>query len=304
MGKNLTPCFMLHLELIWMESHQVRYLLILQVKFLVGDLSKGHGGHSRSPTVFLPITWEQNEIETWDCCHCVFLRKAHRMMYNLTYLSHRVTLPWLDLRSNYTWFDASWRDKHDGIKMVALPLKLKILSSKNRFGKILEFWPLVTSILTWAKKWPKWFRNDFSRAFERRFPFFSTMRRSRGCSNTPPPPPPAGGGKSRGPAGRGLTLGLSWDSRQVVREVAKPRSVSSKFWKLSSHRKKKSCLILQIGLIPYMVHMKRHTPQPHELSAYLIISEPWMKCLFTSHYDSSLIRNCTYYSRNNCREIW
>ena len=133
---------MLHLELIWMESHQVRYLLILQVKFLVGDPSKGHGGHSRSPTVFLPITWEPNEIETWDCCHCVCLRNAHRMMYRLTYLGYRVTLPWhylrsnfdLDLpRSNYKWFDAPWRDKHDGNKIVALPLILKILSSKNRF---------------------------------------------------------------------------------------------------------------------------------------------------------------------------
>ena len=147
---------------------------ICQVKFSVVDPSKGHGGHSRSPTVFLPITWEPNEIETWDCCHCVCLRKAHRMMYNLTYLGHRVTLPWLDLkstfdldlsRSNYTWFDAPWWEKHDGIKIVALPLKLKILSSKKRFEKNFEFWPLVTSILTWAKKWPKWFRNDFSRAF-------------------------------------------------------------------------------------------------------------------------------------------
>ena len=109
-------------------------------------------------------------------------------MYNLTYLGHRVTLPRLDLRSNfdldlswsnYTWVDAPWRDKHEGIKIVALPLKLKILSSKNRFGKFFEFWPLVTPILIWAKKWPKWFRNDFSRAFERRFPFCSTMRRSR-----------------------------------------------------------------------------------------------------------------------------
>ena len=35
------------------------------------------------------------------------------------------------------------------------------------YWKILEFWPLETSILTWAKKWPKWFRNYFSRAFER-----------------------------------------------------------------------------------------------------------------------------------------
>ena len=66
-----------------------------------------------------------------------------------------------------------------------------------------------TSILTWAKKWPKWFRNDFSRAFERCLSFFSTATRSRnhgGRSNAPPPP--AGGGKSRGPAGRGLTRAL------------------------------------------------------------------------------------------------
>ena len=39
MSKNLTPCFMLHLEFIWMESHQVMYLFILQVNFLVGDCS-------------------------------------------------------------------------------------------------------------------------------------------------------------------------------------------------------------------------------------------------------------------------
>ena len=102
---------------------------------------------------FLPITWDPNEIETWDWWHCVCLCKAHRMMYNLTYLGHRVTLPWLDLRSDfyldlsrsyYTWFDAPWRGKHDGIKIVYLPSKLKILSSKNRFGKFWNFdpwWP-------------------------------------------------------------------------------------------------------------------------------------------------------------------
>ena len=161
---------MLHLELIWIESHQVMYLLILQVKFLVGDPSKGHGGHSRSPTVFLQITWEPNKIETWNCCHCVCLRNAHRMMYNLTYLGHRMTLPWLDLRSNfdldlsrsnYTWFDAPWREKHDGIKIVALPLNLKILSSKNRFGKFWNFDPW------WPQFWPepKNDRNDFEMIF-------------------------------------------------------------------------------------------------------------------------------------------
>ena len=78
----------------------------------------------------------------------------------------------LDLsRSTYTSFDAPWRDKHDGIKIVALPFKIKDFIVQKPFWKILEFWTLVTSILTWAKKWPKWFRNDFSRAFERRFPF-------------------------------------------------------------------------------------------------------------------------------------
>ena len=71
--------------------------------------------------------------------------------------------------------------------------KIKDVIVQKPFWKILEFWPLVTSIFTWAKKWPKWFRNDFSRAFERRFPFCSTICRSRdrrgGGVQTPPPPP-------------------------------------------------------------------------------------------------------------------
>ena len=84
--------------------------------------------------------------------------------------------------------------------------KIKDFIVEKPFWKILEFWPLETPILTWAKKWPKWFRNDFSRAFERCLSFFSTATRSRdhGGAFKRPPPPPAGGGKSRGPAGRGL----------------------------------------------------------------------------------------------------
>ena len=111
---------------------------------------------TRGHQEFLPITWDLNEIETCDWFHCVCLRKAHRMMYNLTYLGHRVTMPWLDLwsnfdldlsMSNYTWFDAPWRYTHDGIKIVALPLTLKILSSKNRFGKFWSFDPW------WSQFW-------------------------------------------------------------------------------------------------------------------------------------------------------
>ena len=163
---------------------------------------------------FLPITWEPNEIKTCDCCHCVCLCKAHRMMYNLTYLGHRVTLPWLDLRSNfdldlwrsnYTWFDAPWRGKHDGIKIVALPLKLKILSSKNGFGKFWNFDPW------WRQFWPepKNDRNDFEMIFrELSNAVFRFVLRCAGADidgGVFKHPPPAGRGKSRGPAGRGLS---------------------------------------------------------------------------------------------------
>ena len=59
-------------------------------------------------------------------------------MYNLTYLGHRVTLPWLDPRSNFdldlsrsndTWFDAPWRDKHDGIK-ISVCSRIEVIRSK------------------------------------------------------------------------------------------------------------------------------------------------------------------------------
>ena len=67
--------------------------------------------------------------------------------------------------------------------------KIKDLIVEKTFWKNLEFWPLETPILTWAKKWPKWFRNVFLRAFERCLLFFSTATRSRdhgGRSNAPP----------------------------------------------------------------------------------------------------------------------
>ena len=102
--------------------------------------------------------------------------------------------------------------------------KIKDCIVQKPFWKILEFWPLVTSFLTWAKKWPIWFRNDFSRAFERRFPFCSTMRRSRDRRGVfkHPPPPPAGRGKSRGPAGRGLmgkSMGCSNVNQSLVHSI-------------------------------------------------------------------------------------
>ena len=84
---------------------------------------------------------------------------------------------------------------------------IKDLIAEKPFWKILEFWPLVTSILTWAKKWP----NDFEMIFRElsNAVFRFSLRRpgaeimGEGAFKRPPPPP-AGGGKSRGLAGRGL----------------------------------------------------------------------------------------------------
>ena len=98
------------------------------------------------------------------------------------------------------------RNKHDGIKIIALSKKkLKILSPINRFGKFWNFDPW------WPQFWPepKNDRNDFEMIFCElsNATFRFSLRRPEaeimGGVQTPPPPP-AGDGKSRGPVWRGL----------------------------------------------------------------------------------------------------
>ena len=73
------------------------------------------------------------------------------------------------------------------------------------FRKFDLWWPLLTSIFTWAKKWPKWIRTGSLRAVDRRiarpssFPSF----RVRGGGSFWPPPPPRRRWL-RPPPGRGL----------------------------------------------------------------------------------------------------
>ena len=148
MGKKSTPLYLLWRKPIWVESYRIGRLRTIRVKICIAYPSKGH---LRSPKVtkrHLPITFDQKEIETWDWCQYVRLGQANWLICNTTHFGHHVTLAWLDLRSNfdldlaksfYIWFDVPQRDKHDGIKIGALPLKLKILSSKNRL-EIFWIW--------------------------------------------------------------------------------------------------------------------------------------------------------------------
>ena len=220
MGKKSTPLYLLWRKPFWVELYRIGQLWTIRVKICIVYPSKGH---LRSPEVInrhLPINFDQKEIETWDWCQCVRLGQANRLICNMTHFGYHVTLAWLDLRSNFD-LDLSksflymarraLTRKTRWYQIRCSTFKIKDFIVEKPFWKILEFWPLVTSILTWDKKWSKWFRNDFLRAFERCLSFFSTATRSRDHGEAfKRPPPPAGVGKSRGPAWRGLTE-LKWN---------------------------------------------------------------------------------------------
>ena len=88
----------------------------------------------------------------------------------------------LDLsRSCYTCFDASWRGKHDGVKIIALSFQKRKLS-KNCFAQKCRFWPFVTSDnltvnLSWNLTSPQ--RKSVSRAFYWFFKFWCSCYRDR-----------------------------------------------------------------------------------------------------------------------------
>ena len=50
---------------------------------------------------FLLITFDRNELETWGWSHSVRLVKADRLIRNMTYFGHTVTLTWRVPRSNF-----------------------------------------------------------------------------------------------------------------------------------------------------------------------------------------------------------
>ena len=86
-------------------------------------------GHQRSPALFLWITFDWKEIQTWDLYQCVCLVKAHLLICNMTYMNQHVTLTWDDLRPNFKidlsrsssiWFEPTRCETHINVKIIAL----------------------------------------------------------------------------------------------------------------------------------------------------------------------------------------
>ena len=105
---------------------------------------------SCSQYTFLLITFDWIELETWDKRQSVPLTYAQQMICDMTYLGHLVTFRDLGLRSSfevdllrskYTWFDSSQRDKHDATPIMTVPFKK--LFAKNYFAQN-SFFTLVT----------------------------------------------------------------------------------------------------------------------------------------------------------------
>ena len=143
-SKNMHP-----LSVVLSELCPYWLFMMTQVQVLSSDLAKGH---LRSPEItkcFLLISFDWEDIQTCEWARCVCHTTAHRMICNMTCVG-QVGSCALDLRLNfevdlsmscYTYFNAPWQDKHDGIKISFQPFPYQKLFSKNYFRKIPSFWP-------------------------------------------------------------------------------------------------------------------------------------------------------------------
>ena len=199
MDKKSTLLYLLWRKRFWVESYRIGQLWTIRVKNCITYPSKGH---LRSPEVTnrnLPITFDQKDIETWDWCQYVrpWPDELSDMQYDPYRSSRDLGLTWPEVKL-WPWpfkvilymVRRALTRQTQWYQIRCSIFKIKDFIVEKPFWKILEFWSLETPILTWAKKWPKWFRNDFSRAFERCLLFFSTATRSRdhgGAFKRPPP---------------------------------------------------------------------------------------------------------------------
>ena len=200
MGKKSTPLYFLWRKLIWVESYRIGRLWTIRVKICIAYPSKGHfevtRGHQPS---FANNFWSKRGRDVG----LVSVRSSRSgestdMQYDPCRSSRDLGLTWPEVKLlpwpfkiNLYMIRRIFTRQTRWYQYCCSTFKINDFIVEKPFWKIVEFWPLVTSILTWAKKWPKWFRNDFSRAFERCLSFCSTATRSRdhgrGRSNAPPP---------------------------------------------------------------------------------------------------------------------
>ena len=74
-----------------------------------------------------------------------------------------------------------------GVAIIVPEIMAGIPDKTIIFRKFDLWWPLLTSIFTWAKKWPKWLRTGSLRAVDRRIARPSSFRSFRVIILAPPP---------------------------------------------------------------------------------------------------------------------
>ena len=88
---------------------------------------------------------------------CVCLVKAHRLICNMTYFDLFGSPRDLDLRSNFPLdlsrspcicFDASRREKHDGVKIIPLSFFVQKVFAKN---KVFRSWPQKATLFSLSR---------------------------------------------------------------------------------------------------------------------------------------------------------
>ena len=80
-----------------------------------------------------------------------------------------------------------------GVAIIVPEIMAGIPDKTIIFRKFDLWWPLLTSIFTWAKKWPKWLRMGSLRPVDRRIvrpSSFPSFRVRGGGGHFGPPPPP------------------------------------------------------------------------------------------------------------------
>ena len=120
---------------------------------------------SRSHAFFDKKTFDKKEIEQCGWSQCVPPAETHSLICNMTYLGHNVTSRDPDLRSNFDlevsrlkciYFDMSWQEEHDSVRIISLAFLVQKVFAKTIFVKNVYFdvsWSLKPNLLNIDQFW-------------------------------------------------------------------------------------------------------------------------------------------------------